>query len=132
MSRYHAANTITVGPVEPVLLLGAELDARVDTGARTSSVDARAVEEFERGGEAWASFDIPGCPGRVERRVRRWAEVRRAGGTVRRPVVLLPFELRGVRLRREFTLADRSGMEFRVLLGRNALRGVAVVDVGRR
>ena len=122
---------ITVGPVEPVLLLGAELDARMDTGARTSSVDARGVREFDRSGEAWVSFGVPGCPGRHERRIRRWAEVKRAGGSARRPVVLLPFELRGVRMRREFTLADRGGMRFRVLLGRNALRGIAVVDVGR-
>jgi len=132
VSGRRTSKPVVVGGVEPILLLpwGVAIDARVDTGARTSSIDARGVAEFDRGGEGWVGFGIPGHPDRIERRVERVAVVKSRGGGERRPVVSLEFEFAGVRLRREFTLADRGGLRYGALLGRNALRGVAVVDLG--
>src|SRR5690625_6451877 len=49
-----------VGSREKVLLtdLGIVHEARIDTGATTSSLDARDVEIFERDGEQWVRFKI--------------------------------------------------------------------------
>ena len=50
----------------------------------------------------------------------------------RRPVVKLRVALGPIEQQREFTLADRSQYDYPVLIGRNFLRDVAVVDVARQ
>src|SRR5690606_10103413 len=49
-----------VGSVEKVFLSppGTLLSARIDTGATTSSLDARNLERFERNGERWVRFVV--------------------------------------------------------------------------
>lgn len=118
--------------------LGIEtIKAKVDTGARTSSIHAFDVEELE------------GTPARV--RFKVWPEQRSSEHVVsveaeladQRPVrpstgvadhryvIVTPVEILGRQFDIELTLSSRDEMGFRMLLGRQAVRGAFLVDPGR-
>ncbi len=133
-------NRLVVGAVESVLLpeLGIVMPARIDTGATTSSIDASDITEFERNGERWVRFTItdPGSGELVtlERRRTRLVRIIQSTGEEgeRRPVVALRITLGNFSQVSEFTLTARSHLGFPMLIGRNVLRDVMVVDVGAR
>jgi hypothetical protein len=131
---------VVVGSVERVALpeLGITAEARMDTGATTSSIHAEDIRAFERDGEDWIRFILPFIEGpdgeqgiEVERPRERRARIIQA--TVDdpsvRPVVTLRVRIGDLAQRAEFTLADRDNLEFPVLIGRNVLRDLMVVDV---
>lgn len=68
---------------------------------------------------------------RVEARVYRRVTIVQASGEEERVVVRLPTRIGPLDQRVEYTLADRGGMTFPVLLGRRMLQDLAVVDVAR-
>ncbi len=114
------------------------IKAKVDTGARTSSLHAFWVEAFERDGKAWVRFGIHPEQGSSEQEVTCEAAVldqrmvRDSGGHEElRYVISTTIEIAGVRQGVEVTLTDRDTMKFRMLLGRTAIRGRYVVDPGR-
>jgi hypothetical protein len=115
------------------------LEAKLDTGAKTSSISAPQMKAFQRDGHDWVRFRIEdaGEPRRghvdLERPVVRWAEVKRHGeASDRRPVIELDICLGHDRRTVETSLTDRSHFNYPVLLGRNFLAGAAVVDAGRK
>lgn len=57
----NGGEPITLGAVECIALpeIGIVLRARVDSGAKTASLNAVDIEEFERDGDAWVRFRIP-------------------------------------------------------------------------
>lgn len=127
------------GWVENGLLLPENLPvkAKLDTGAQTSSLDAKDLRRFERDGESWVRFTVEvkeeGKNRRVtfERKVVRDVKVRGAGGEERRPVVLMSICI-GERLYDEqFSLNNRSKMIYPVLIGRRTLEQMGMVDVSR-
>lgn len=130
---------LVVGRREKVWIeaLDMMLAARIDTGAETASLDARNIEEFERNGEAWVRFDIvdpeSGEAIAIEREVARFVRIIQSStdATERRPVIELGIIIGSVRQEAEFTLSNRSHMDFQVLVGRNILRDLMVVDVGQ-
>lgn len=65
--------------------------------------------------------------------VVRWVSIRRrGGGSIVRPVVMMDLCVAGVRVRGEVNLADRTGFNYPVLIGRNMLSDAAIsVDSGR-
>lgn len=134
-----ATDKKVVGAKERVLLtdLGIALQSRVDTGATTSSLDAREIEIFERNGEEWVRFKIhdPDLDQLVELERPRSRKVRiiQSNGEdpERRPVVEMRITMGSLTQVAEFTLSDRSHMEFPLLIGRNVLRDVMLVDVAR-
>jgi hypothetical protein len=112
--------------------------AKVDTGARTSSLHAFGLHRFTVDGRSWARFEIHPwqrstadsvvveVPIFDERLVRP-----STGEPQLRPVVQMPVRI-GDRVRSvELTLTRRDTMGFRMLLGRQALRGFYLVDPGR-
>jgi hypothetical protein len=111
------------------------LPARIDTGAETASLDARNITPFERDGKAWVRFDIRHPQSdemlSLERRQVREALVIQASSDEpeRRPVIRLGIQLGSVRQLAEFTLSDRSHLDYQMLVGRNILRDVMLVDV---
>lgn len=137
---------LIVGQVERVLLAGPELvyQARIDSGATTSSIDARNVERFERDGEDWVRFDVP-VPASdgsrpeeeelttLEREISRNASIIQASSEdpERRAVVMLQFSIGDHQQEAEFTLSNRDNLEFALLIGRNILRDVMLIDVGK-
>jgi len=114
------------------------IKAKVDTGARTSSLHAFDLETFRRKGEQWVRFNIhpEQRSGKhevaAEARVVEWRKVRSSSGhQQKRPVILTTVALLGVRWKVELTLTRRDEMGFRMLLGRQAVRGRFVIDPGR-
>ena len=112
--------------------------AKVDTGARTSSLHAFRVETFERDGVDLVRFEIHPRQKSKKDAVRCEAEligvreIKSSNGQVQaRPVVLAHAEVCGKRFPLELTLANRDAMGFRMLLGREALRGRFLVDPAR-
>lgn len=123
------------GWVERVVLtrVGFELKAKLDTGAETSSLDAIHIKRFRRRGESWVRFTIedPESDQEVELErplIRRVKIKRHEGEPQRRSVVELEVCLGDHRRLVEFSLIDRSEFIYSVLLGRQALAGIAVVD----
>jgi hypothetical protein len=111
------------------------LKAKIDTGARTSSLHAFGVEEFERDGESRVRFEVhpwqrsAGDAVRVELPVHDRRAVRSSSGHVEeRLVVLLDLRLADRVVPAEVTLTRRDEMGFRMLVGREALRQGYVVD----
>ena len=129
---------MVVGELEQVWIEppGALVIARVDTGADSSSVHAANMVEFERDGDDWVRFELQLndeatiLERQVVRYVRVYQQADRTG--TRRPVVSIRARLGDVSNTFEFTLADRSHLEYQMLLGRNFLTDIALVDVGRQ
>lgn len=134
------SNTL-IGWREWVSLPDAGVDwikAKIDTGARTSSLHAFDVVEFEREGEAWVRFrvnpwqdtnadaTIVECPVHDRRAVRS-----SSGHAQERLVVLLAIRLVDQLVVSEVTLSNRDEMGFRMLIGREALRRGFIVDPAR-
>lgn len=114
------------------------IKAKLDTGARTSSLHAFDIEEHERDGEAWVRYSVHPWQRSVadavvvESRVHDRRVVRSSSGHQQhRYVVLLDLELVGRRVTAEITLSRRDEMGFRMLIGREALRQDFLVDPAR-
>lgn len=109
--------------------------ARIDTGATSSSIHGENLVPFERDGEDWVRFDMvvgEKEPVTVERKVLRHVRVVQQADPEgsRRPVVEMRVRLGDIQDTFEFTLADRSHLENELILGRNFLADVTLVDVG--
>ena len=115
----------------------ANLDIRVDTGAKTSSLHVDNLEEFERDGESWVSFDIHPDAHNVAKVVRRSARVKDQrtikssnAKKEKRCVIETEICMGSRQWSIEVTLTDRSSMSYLMLLGREAMLGKLVVDPG--
>lgn len=123
-----------IGAVEPVYLLPMQsaFEARIDTGAVTSSVGVDEIKEFERDGQKWVAFTIihrkSGETYTFEKPVIKNINIRRAESPESRFKVLLPVSFGGKKFSAEFTLADRKDFEYQALVGRNILTGKYIVD----
>ena len=128
-----------VGQLEQVWLqdLQLALPARIDTGAETASLDARNIEMFERNSKNWVRFEIvhpeTGEPLQLERRLKRTALILQAGSSEaeRRPVIKLAITIGQISQSAEFTLSNRSHLDYQILVGRNILKDVMIVDVSK-
>jgi hypothetical protein len=125
-----------VGLREQALIAGLNvvMNARISTNVANSVIDARNIQMFERNGEEWVRFTIynPDTkePHVLERKRLRFQTVQTSNPTPdRRPVVEIRFTIGKLSQRGEFILADRSSSEYPVLIGRNLLRDVMLVDV---
>ncbi|MFW2368356.1 MAG: ATP-dependent zinc protease [Desulforhopalus sp.] len=114
------------------------IKAKVDSGARSSSIHAVNLKTFDRDGEQWVRFKIHPMqrskknPIDVEARVCEFRSVRSSNGVAKlRPVIMTKIELLGKVLEVELTLASRDNMGFRMLLGREAFRKHFLVDGGK-
>lgn len=128
-----------IGEVEPVTIVAPKLTmpARIDTGATTSSLDAQDIKKFERDGKPWVRFSVKdrktGKISQLETPLARIVEIKRHGGEPQmRPVAKLKVKLGKTVLSSEFSLTDRSLFEYPILIGRNVLEGLFVVDVSRK
>lgn len=119
----------------------ASVKAKIDTGARTSSLHVAAIRTLTDEEEGEADLEITLVPDRrrperlVRARVRQLARIRvtdSGGHSELRPLVETLLVLGPVTKRIRVTLADRSTMLFRMILGRKALEGDFVVDVSKK
>lgn len=115
------------------------IKAKIDTGARTSSLHAFNLEiGTSPDGETIASFEIhpiqrSAKPAQsVKAEVVEFRKVRSSTGhTELRPVIRTPVSFGPHRFTIEVTLTSRDAMGFRMLLGRAAVRRRFLVDPGR-
>jgi len=112
---------------------GIELKAKLDTGAETSSLDARVVKRFRKEGKRWVRFAVTDpASGEefilVRERVRTIGVIQHDGSKQTRPVVLMKVCIAGELLETEFSLIDRSEFIYPLLIGRTALSTFALVD----
>lgn len=109
--------------------------AKIDTGARTSSLHATVLDRFERDGRNYVRFAVDFGRQHV-RQVCEAVQVDKRGitssngETQMRLIVKTPMRIGAVEFRAEISLADRSDMQFPLLIGRTALRRRFVVDSG--
>ncbi|NAW89833.1 MULTISPECIES: ATP-dependent zinc protease family protein [unclassified Vibrio] len=137
-SRYD----VILGEVEKVTIdsIKQTFDARVDTGAATSSLNAIDIEEFERNGKNWVRFHLSDGDRAtdesnwIESPIIRYVKIRQSTNDEmeRRAVVELWVKLGSIHEKAQFTLADRSQMSHPILLGREFIRDIALVDVSRK
>lgn len=120
----------------PALAIEA-IKAKVDTGARTSSLHAFRIKTFEQDGQDHVRFLVHPLQRKSQPTIEcvcpvfEWRQVRSSSGHVtRRPVIVTEIEVVGVRYEIELTLANRDEMGFRMLIGREALRRRFLVDSG--
>ncbi|HDZ39847.1 MAG TPA: ATP-dependent zinc protease [Marinobacter sp.] len=130
---------VIVGEVENFYLAdpGLIYIARIDSGAETSSIDARNITRFERDGSNWVRFDVP-VPNTeefvtLEKEISRRVKIVQASTDEgeSRVVVELQFSIGDHKQVAEFTLTDRSNLNYQALIGRNVLRDVMLIDVGK-
>src|SRR6056297_2096910 len=114
------------------------IKAKIDSGARSSSLHAFDTEFFERDGEQWVRFKVNPVQRNESRVVETAARVfdsrsirSSSGESQVRPVIVTPLQLLGERFDIELTLADRNQMGFRMLLGREAFRRRFLIDPGK-
>jgi hypothetical protein len=116
--------------------LGIErVEAKIDTGARSSSLHAWDIRIEDEQGQPHVVFsvaplrdqDLPLAQCRHPLHDQRW--VTSSNGTrEHRPVIRVPLHLDGSEWPIDLTLTSRDMMGFRMLLGREAFRGRFVVD----
>tara|TARA_R110002074_G_scaffold402342_1_gene608158 strand:+ start:102589 stop:103995 length:1407 start_codon:yes stop_codon:yes gene_type:complete len=111
------------------------IKARVDSGAKTSSIHAFNIHPFRRNGESWVSFEIHPLQNnrrtvvRCEKQLVDKRLVKSSSGIAEtRYVISVPLKLGGLIWDIELTLANRDSMGFRMLLGREAMNGRLMVD----
>ena len=112
--------------------------AKLDTGARTSALHAFGIREFVRDGVDRVRFEVhpvqrsAAAAVIAEATVVDHRAVRNSGGQQElRPVISTLLKVGDAEWPIELTLTRRDEMGFRMLLGRQALRGRALVDSGR-
>ena len=111
-----------------------DIPAKIDTGARTSSLHGHVIETFERKGKTFVRFSVDWDDIEMECeavQVDTRGITSSNGKTQQRYVIKTPLRIGDTEFRAEFSLADRSDMKFPILVGRTALRRRFVVDSGR-
>lgn len=136
---------IIVGGVENVRIseINAIVKAKLDTGAKTSSVNSKIIEQTDE----YVVFEIisrdEGTSNiKLKKKIERFVRIKRKnsnhGGddldekTIRRPVVTMEFCIAGQLVECEVNLANRSNFNHDLLIGRNMLeKGQLIVDVSK-
>jgi hypothetical protein len=119
-------------------LLDMPIKAKIDTGARTSSLHSFGTRRFTESGAPWVEFllhplqrrRLPEIACVAPVKDERW--IRSSNGEAQKRIVVETLARLGpVDWPIELTLADRDVMGFRMLLGREAIRRRFLIDPGR-
>jgi ribosomal protein S6--L-glutamate ligase len=111
------------------------IKARVDSGAKTSSLHAFNIQKFKRGGKSWVSFEVHPLQNNGSTVIRCKSPVvdkrivkSSSGIPETRHVISTPIKVDGETWEVELTLTNRDSMGYRMLLGREAMSGRMLVD----
>lgn len=128
---------VIIGRVEWVELPELEIrfKARIDTGAKTTSVHAFDIQEVDQDGVLFVKFVIENNKGEKKELVRKIEAsqkvVNPSGVTSKRYVIRETIKLGDFRKEISINLNDRGRMDYKFLVGRNLLIGNFIVDVAR-
>lgn len=130
-----------IGAVEWALVEPSNLvmEARIDTGAETSSIHAEDIRLVEKDGKRYVQFTLlnreTGRQIPVERRLHRRIVVKQNTEDApedRRYVVRMWVTIGDSRIWLDVSLSDRDDFEYELLIGRNMLMDEFVVDVSKQ
>ena len=131
-----ASPKIIVGATEVIFIEEANLNfkARVDTGAKTSSIHAERIKVSSFGdaeGKPISFYLVTkqGQSVKIETHVTSVVKVKTSAQSEHRYVVPLIMKWKDSQKTVLVTLNDRKNMNYRLLLGRNWLHGEFIVDV---
>ncbi len=111
------------------------IKARIDSGAKTSSIQATNIKRVIRQGIPYVDFEVN--PIQDNRSVSVFCSAKivdtriiksSSGTTQKRYVIKTPLTIMGQTFEIELTLANRDSMDYRMLLGREAMNGRFLVD----
>jgi hypothetical protein len=128
------ANKIIAGWIENVRIYpsGLVIQAKLDSGAETSSLDARNLTLFKRAGADWVRFEVTHRDGQattLERPVLRQTTIKRHFAKYqKRPVIKLGVCLGKFYRETEVNLVDRTGFQYPMLIGRKFMENFLVID----
>ncbi len=112
--------------------------ARVDSGAKTSTIQADNIKPFVKDGQEWVKFEInPIQDNRsiiisCEKRIIARKMIKNTSGITEERIAIRTSMQIGDQMHEiDLTLADRNSMEFRMLLGRDAFKDRFLVDVSK-
>jgi len=110
-----------------------QLVAKLDTGAKTTSLGYRSLRIFKRDGRDWVRVTVVNKKNKtliLEKEVIRYVNIKQHAGEAmhRRPVILLDICLKDVRKEVEVGLSDRAGFNYTLLIGRNFLVDEFIVN----
>ena len=122
-----------MGWLESITLMPWDISvrARLDSGAKTSSIHASEIQWFSQEGVDWVRFEFiyDGNRLTIERPLVREVMIKRKEmHSHKRPVISLAFCLGGERYESGFSLVDRGNFNYPVILGRNFLKDIALID----
>lgn len=134
----HVESKEIIGWLEMVRIYpgNLKLRAKIDTGAKSSSINVHNLKKIMRGEEAWVNFELrektkSGNNDKIvlEKKVLRSVKIKRKGGGLEeRYVVHLEICLSGIHKEIEMNLMDRSNFNYQVLIGRTDLENEFIVD----
>lgn len=111
------------------------IKARVDSGAKTSSLHAYNISTFKRKGSPWVTFEVHPLQNdrrtvvRCEAAVIDRRNIKSSNGTTeKRYVISTPLNVGDTTWDIELTLTNRDSMGYRMLLGREAMKHRMLVD----
>jgi ribosomal protein S6--L-glutamate ligase len=113
----------------------AAIKARIDSGAKTSSIHAFNISVYLKNDVEWVRFEVHPVQKNDEILIRCECpiidkrDVKSSSGTSEtRYVISTPISLGDSVWDAELTLSDRDAMGYRMLLGREAMNGRLVID----
>lgn len=115
------------------------IDAKIDTGAYTSSLHCHHIERVDKQDTTFVRFNLLDPSHDIyndklfELPVHKSKTVKSSNGlTEERFIVKTRIKLLGKVLTAELSLTDRSEMKYPVLIGRKLIKGHFVVDVSKK
>ncbi|MEQ9090435.1 MAG: ATP-dependent zinc protease [Balneola sp.] len=116
-----------------------EIEAKIDTGAYSSSLHCHNIKEYEKNGDKWVKFNLldPEHPSYNERLfslpVSDIREVKSSNGqTELRVFVKTKIIFFNKEHEIELSLTNRSEMKYPILVGRKFLKNKFLVDVSKK
>jgi hypothetical protein len=106
--------------------------AKLDSGAEYSSLHAANLTRFQRDGRPWVRFELDNRDGKkvtIERPLLREATIKRHYlKAQKRPVIKIGVCLGNLYKETEVNLVDRTGFNYRMLIGRKFMEGHVIID----
>lgn len=116
-----------------------DIDAKIDTGAYTSSLHCHHIEPFSKKGRSFVRFNLldPSHTTYNEKLLELPVHATKSikssnGSTEQRYIIKTIIRLLDKEFKAELSLADRSEMRYPVLLGRKLINKRFLVDVSKK
>lgn len=106
--------------------------AKLDTGAKTSSINAENLRLYDKDGQRYARFSVTNREGQsvtIDKPVIRTAVIKRHFNKKQeRPVIKLKICIGDISKETEVNLVNRGGLNYQLLIGRSYLAGDLLID----